>query len=975
MTDSVISEYVTAREEIRTEGGEISTGGLLDEVRLYNLYDDDTAPEKDAQRILDITYPTNTLVSIVKTVVEKLDAAGENNEGGHVIGGNYGTGKSHIQLVVYHLLSSPEVGQSWLDQHGIDAELPAQTEAAALQMLNLDGSYQRLWHAVGEYLGIDEWIDSEEVPSALSIRDQFEDAPTTLFIDEFERWYGMAARADYREDNKAFIQNLLEAAGRNDTQLAVFVGYLFENEELSEILTRTNLFTWDLDSRRDEKLRFIRHRLVGEPDDPEGIAAVAKEYADVYRQNAQIELDDYQSMQDDIEAWYPFHPHLLTLLMEKFSEESSHQDARGLLHFLTEVLGDAYHDADLVLTRDVDVYAYIDRLRFIDGDLISRYSSDYHRLSEPDEATDSAERVFDPLVEELLNIVLLHSLTRGGDEGANQRQMLLGTIRKGIGARSVLQTFTEQVYGHAWHIHRLNGEYAFDTDENPAARIEKAASDVKQSDAIQRIERLVIEQLFDDRNDVYIHAPVKTEQAIPDTKSLKIAVSLTAKRDYNDLFYELANGREFPNTLALVTPAKQAGLDTNTGIIELARKVVASERLDREETALPEHFGEVRDQHYQNLHDRVRDKFGTVHVPTDKGLFPQPVSATSDGTLYAPVVETIRADDSTLRREVSEIVADAGGGGIQYEYLCNDFYRNVAYSTLTETEALESAVNDLCKRGEVKVGNYFEEYVGSLGNDTVLVAASYVNTGTDADADDNDGEPATITVDATGSASSSGGPSTAGSGGASVGSGSDSGSESERTTSSSSAQSSTFTSPSGAAEAFLCPQCETELSDNECPNCGFSFETSDLEEGTVTVEGGSAADLIEQFNGLHPPQADVETDEESHLVERYPPFASIEADNKPSMIDSVDRDLGASWEIHEATVTRTGGLIPDDFPHHGLDGALGTSTDVEEELTLTIDPDSPMSTQDLISVMSALDAPANAGFEVWLKVDKNENHE
>jgi hypothetical protein len=969
MTDRAISDYVTAREEIRSESDEITTSGLLDEVRLYNLYDKKTAPEKNAERILDITYPTNTLVSIIKQVVGKLDSTHENNEGGHVIGGNYGTGKSHIQLAIYHLLSSPEVGQSWLDSHDIDVTLPTGTDAAALQMLNLDGSYQRLWHAVGNYLDIEAWTDTEEVPSAPSIRDALEDVPTVLFIDEFERWYGMATRTEYRQDNKAFIQNLLEAAGRDDTPLAVFVAYLFENEELSEILTRTNLFTWDLDSRRDEKLRFIRHRLVGEPDDPEGVAAVAKEYADVYRQNAQIELDDYQSIQDDIEAWYPFHPHLLALLMEKFSEESSHQDARGLLDFLVAVLADAYHETDLVLTRDVDVYSYIDRLRFIDGDLISRYTSDYHRLGKATD-DDSDERAFEPLVEELLNIVLLHSLTRGGDEGANKRQILVGTMRKGIGARNVLQTFTEQVYGHAWHVHRLNGEYAFDTDENPAARIEKAAGDVTKTDAVQRIERLVTDQLFGGRSDVMLHAPAKTEQDIPDSKSLKVVVSLAAKRDYNDLFAELTDGREFPNTLVLVTPAKQAGIDTNTGIIELARKVVASETLGREETTLPDRFDEVRDQHYQNLHDRVRDKFGTVHVPTDKGLFPHTITAGSDGELYAPVVEAVAADPATLRSEVSGIVADAGGGGIQYEYLCKDFYRNVAYSTLTDTDALESAVGDLCKQGEVKVGSYFEEYVGSLGSDTVLVAASYVDTGTDDEGGDADDEPATITIDPTGSTSGGGDTATAGSAGSKGPTGASTSSSTQSASSGSATE-----SRSGAAEAFHCPQCGAELADSECTNCGFSFETSDLEDGTVTVEGGSADELIRQFNGLHPPETDVEAEMGTQSVERYPPFASIEADNKPSLIDSIERKVESSWEIHEATVMRMGGLAAEEFSHHGLDGGLDASTGVEEELTLTIDPepDSPLSAQDLLGVMSALDAPADAGFEVWLKVNKQKN--
>lgn len=105
----------------------------------------------------------------------------------------------------------------------------------------------------------------------------------------------MARRSEYQDDNLAFLQNLLEAAGRDDTQLSAFISLLYEDDDVQTITQRANPFRYDLSSRRDEKIEFILHRLVGDVTDPEGVTSLSKEYTDVYRQNDQIQLEDYQN--------------------------------------------------------------------------------------------------------------------------------------------------------------------------------------------------------------------------------------------------------------------------------------------------------------------------------------------------------------------------------------------------------------------------------------------------------------------------------------------------------------------------------------------------------------------------------------------------------------------------------------------------------------------------------------------------------
>ncbi|WP_458210962.1 DUF499 domain-containing protein [Haladaptatus sp. NG-SE-30] len=938
MAENVIADYVSPSKEIQASDGTIDPAGLLDEVSLYNLYDKRDSPEQDAERILEITYPTETLTSIIKNTARKLDGDVDFSEGSQIVGGGYGSGKSHIELVVYHLFNSPDLGQRWLDQRGIDVELPNETRTAALQMFNLDKNYNRLSEAVGDYLGIDQWAEGTDLPQVHEIRDTLEDKPTLILIDELERWFGMANRAEYQDDNLAFLQNLLEAAGRDDTPLSVFVSLLYNDEEVQAITQRTNPFTHDLSSRRDEKIDFILHRLIRSVDDANGVAALAKEYTDVYRQNDQIQLDDYHDMQERIERYYPFHPLLLNLLMEKYSEQRISSDARGLLRFLTEILRDNFSEVDFILSGDVDVFSYTDRFQYIDGELVGKYVSDYHRLQKPDET-------FEEFHEELLNIVLLHSLARAGEEGANKRQMLMGIMRKGVNAHRIIQVFTEEVYGHAWHIHRINGEYAFDVDENPAARIEKKAQDIHKHDAIHRVESLIREDLFGGHNNVHIIDPVNTKQNIPDNKALKVVVSLGAKRSYDEDFEELTTGqsREYNNTLVLVTPEKRSSVDTNTGIIELARKVIAGEQLKREEDVLPEGFDEIHDQNYQSLRDRVRDKYGTVHTSTERGLFPQELPTSGNLDFYAATVKVVEPDSSQLRSEVKNIVKGAGAKGIQYEHLKNDFYRNPKFTTLTSEDDLEDAIDSLCRDGVIEVGNYFEERVRSLGSDTSLVHEQYIEE------EEDDEDESTITIDMSGSSSTSPSPkpSKASNGGTgATGSTTETGAR----------------TLDKSPTAFDCPQCGAELEGSECSECGFEFSASDVREGKISVEGLDAEEMLNVF-GIE--------EESGPKIRPHPIMGTIDADNKPDVIDTLERELGLEWVIHEAEVTVDGTLTADELSEYGISAsALDQCVSLEE--TFTITPDDPMNKQSFLGLVMDLNVPEHASLSVKLKVNKGE---
>ena len=112
---SVIETTTTISQEVRQGEG-------FGAVKLYNL-DDPTKPESSARRILGMTYPTQALQQAMMAIEERIE--GKRRQGTFVFAGDYGTGKSHSLLTLYHLLTSPDEGQRWLDKWSLSFRFPS----------------------------------------------------------------------------------------------------------------------------------------------------------------------------------------------------------------------------------------------------------------------------------------------------------------------------------------------------------------------------------------------------------------------------------------------------------------------------------------------------------------------------------------------------------------------------------------------------------------------------------------------------------------------------------------------------------------------------------------------------------------------------------------------------------------------------------------------------------------------------------
>ena len=504
----------------------------------------------------------------------------------------------------------------------------------------------------------------------------------------------------------------MEVANEKNVRLFVFVSLLLENEEIMGIMSRTRPIKFDLTSEDIDRINIILHRLIGKIKDREAIEMITKQYIGVYQRSEDINIPNYRELQDKIIEQYPFHPEVLKVIIERFHASKNYQNTRGILSILAEILYGKKGEADLILMSDVDVelklenphYEIKDDLVWIDDKLVENCLNDIQRLRGQKYA------------KETLNTILMYSLTKMGRAGANKTGLLLGVIRPGISSNEVMMNFTGQIYRRAWYLHKLNGEYAIMEEPNPYAVLEAGAESVSRNEAIQRMERMLIEDIFKGP-DVYIWDSISGQTQIPDTRNFRIAISLDGSDISFERFKPNLAGTTYQNTLVIVVPKKGATVK-GTGLIEMAKRLRAGEKIASEEKDLPEGFSEIVLDEKKNLMERLQEKYGRVLKFVGDATFPKNISKAT----REDVINAVKPDVDNVKSTILQIAQNAGEKGIRIDLLQDDFYVKRENPTITDPGIITTALKELCKDKEIKLTS--QSGVDYFGDRNVTIADS-----------------------------------------------------------------------------------------------------------------------------------------------------------------------------------------------------------------------------------------------------------
>lgn len=686
-------------------------------VELYKVLGEGDEFEKSSKEVLNSTYPTATIRRIIEFISRKIDPKQKSDiRSSFAITGTYGTGKSHILTALYHIFNDPTMAKKWLVDNAMSPDLlPPFPQTVVMPMSNLKKRYKFLWEPIYEGIGKEDLLkEIGDFPTVDDIKRLVGTGTVVLLIDEIEKWYGSipGEEAPRKTANSVFLQNLMEVANEKSVRLFVFVSLLLENEEIMGIMSRTRPIKLDLTSEDIDRINIILHRLIGKIKDREAPEMIAKQYIGVYQRSDDINIPNYRELRDKIVEQYPFHPEVLKVIIERFHASKNYQNTRGILSILAEILYGKKDEADLILMSDIDVelklenphYEIKDDLAWIDDKLVENCLTDIQRLRGQKYA------------KETLNTILMYSLTKMGRAGANKTGLLLGTIRQGISSNEVMMNFTGQIYKRAWYLHKLNGEYAIMEEPNPYAVLEAGAEDISRDEAILRMERMLIEDIFKGP-DVYIWDSISGQAQIQDNHNFRIGISL----DGNDISFERFKpnlaGTKYQNTLVIVVPKKGTTVKS-TGLIEMAKRLCAGEKIGSEEKDLPEGFNEIVRNERTSLNERLQEKYGRVLKFVGDSTFPKAISKAT----REDVINAVKPDVDNVKSTILEIAQNTGEKGIRIDLLNDDFYVKRENPTITDPGIITTALKELCKDKEIKLTS--QSGVDYFGDRNVTIADS-----------------------------------------------------------------------------------------------------------------------------------------------------------------------------------------------------------------------------------------------------------
>jgi len=693
-----VKDIITAREEVLE-------GTFQGVIQTHKIDAKEPRLENNPHEFLKITYPSSAIKRTIERVNEKL--SGMSNQGGFLLVGPYGSGKSHSLIALFHLFNNPQLAKEWGKSWGLDIDLPEKSRSVIISTRRYDVDH--LWEPIFKLLGREDILKNvKRFPTTDQIEEIIGDNTVAIFIDEIENWYGAfdpEKQAHLIEQNETFLEHLLEVAADPTKKLFVFITFLEEKEGLKKIFNRTKPIRIDVSPIEDRE-RVILHRLFNiESVDESKVETVVEEYINAYSEP--IKIDDIQNYKRRMRRTYPFHPLLLDTLFQIYEAASERQDIRGMLNVLADAVRDTYERKDLILVSDVDENAF----RGIDLKLIEKYEFDLERVKDIGFA------------KEILKTILIFTLNEK-TRGATESDILLSIFSptEGHTLNAILMDI-ENIYGKPHYLHRENGAYLFKHELNIFALLEKEKDKTSKDEVKSRIAEIVKKDIF--KNSVFVYG----FDEIPDHNRLKIVVlpeSWGVNNELRTKLNEFYRGKTWQNTYILVLP------DVNTvfsfEILEKGKRLKAAENLMKQVKDEEGKLRKIIQEERKSIADRIKAYYGYIvkWVEREGEITYRLINVSAD---VNAIKEKARSDPELIADFIVKEIEDKPSG-IRIEELINDFKKYRRYPFILDDETIYTAIRNLHRDKRVIIQGergkwYIDESPRSIEPSFVVIHPKY----------------------------------------------------------------------------------------------------------------------------------------------------------------------------------------------------------------------------------------------------------
>ncbi len=672
----LIQDIVEARPDVLS-------GNFQGDLRAYRVGREAEADklENNPELFFAVTYPSASLQRFVELMHQKLE--GDRVQGAFLPIGRMGSGKTHALIALYHLFVHPELGRSWLQNHGLPS-LPL-SEPRAVMISAQEDQPEYLWEPLFRRANREDLLSEiKDYPTISQLKELASKGTLAVFIDEIENWYDSIAADEVRRGrNRGFLQNLTEVASEPGFDLFLFISLLDQNPDLKALLQRTGAISENMVAV-GERWAIVHHRLFAHCDE-EKARRIVEAYLTSY--------GDYTTEDLSVETMlhlYPFHPRLFTTLKEIYARPGQ-QGIRDTLRTLAALVAAQLDKRDLLLPSDVPPR----ELLSIDPTLHTALQEDIERCWEIKNA------------EALLSTIFFHSL-RPSVPGATRDELVQGLLRP-EGSVNDITLPLKQLDGTAFHL-KGNGRFRLTPELNIYAIVRAEAGRVEDEEARAKIDELIKKKVFG--KGAYLFSELEDI----DDQRLKVVV---APRDMDDDEINAALGKlNWPNRAVLVVPKAFLGTksvyewDDN---LENAKRVVAEERLltgeqrdieelreellaTKNEEDLPRLIGELQEAYGRYVQWMTGGRLSRRNVDPDVEVIKQRAVAGLDAA-YDQILETLEEQDF-----------------IEVKRLIDDFFRIRRYPMVKERDDVENALQELYRNREIGFKGLKQNYLP--GRDT-----------------------------------------------------------------------------------------------------------------------------------------------------------------------------------------------------------------------------------------------------------------
>lgn len=561
------------------------------------------------------TYLTHGIKSLLKNTLNRLNGSG----GDPVINlqTNFGGGKTHSLLAIYHLCSGANFS-SVRDLEGFFKEIgdlrPPQKVGKAILVGNRispgvthskdDGTKVRtLWGEIAWQLGgkdgyaiVKEADEKAKNPGDLLVTLLRKYAPCVILIDE---WVAYTRQLSNEGDDicgtygtqMSFAQALCEAAKAVPNALVVVSLPASDIEmggekgkqsaiELAHTVGRTET-PW-LAATTEESFEIVTRRLFTPITTTDQFASrdlTAKSFGDFYRNNKTDFPNETQdsNYEKRIRDFYPIHPELFDGLAERWASIPQFQKTRGILRLMAKIIHYLWETNDqgpVILPANVpldnaeiqgELMRYLEEpwraviQKDVDGNnaLPKQIDNDYPNIGRYSGSRRVARTLF------FGSAPTYNAANRGIDE----QLIKLGSVLPG----ETIATFTDalrHLTDKATYVYHQNRNYWYSTQNNVNRTAEERAGRFNDEKIEEEILAALNQQLTPSANQLRrIHMMPQTSNDVPDDMEMKLVVlgikHQHTQRDGNSAAFQKAkeilntrgaSQRLYRNTLIFLVP-------------------------------------------------------------------------------------------------------------------------------------------------------------------------------------------------------------------------------------------------------------------------------------------------------------------------------------------------------------------------------------------------------------------------------------